>query len=471
MSLLRFEPVVRGVHHLHLRYRIDQFAFTTTYWYDSVDFRRLEATLGPEHLRLVEFHLLAFEANKALSLAPDGVDFGPYADLVTGAFWELWESVFHNVWAVWRYENDLPDYRLPKPELSTTAVPGPMTITPGDTSMLMLCGGGKDSLSSMKLLERVDVDYDTFVYSHSTYGRGTMQHELIDGLLRFCRPGRVHRGWVLDDALDAPVTSVHREPPIARLIAAETVSSYWTALPLALAHGYTEVALGISHSTDEHNLTWDKTGEDVNYLWGMGSEAEGLLHDYIAQHLATNLQVFHILRPIYDVNVFTLLNQDLDAVPATHSCAQLKPWCCRCAKCIYVWMNYVAWLPAETVGQTFDHNLFDMPENRTMLRKMLGLESYKPTDCVGTVSEARLAFLMCRAKGVSGVIADDIDTTAFENEAAATLEKYRAVDPTGPTFPPLLADAVRSQMVAGSTRAKAIALHVLPDLIAHDNEA
>ena len=48
-----------------------------------------------------------------------------------------------------------------------------------------------------------------------------------------------------------------------------------------------------------------------------------------------------------------------------------------------------------------------------MLRKMLGLESHKPTDCVGTVSEARLAFAMCRAKGVGGIITDDIDATVL----------------------------------------------------------
>jgi hypothetical protein len=463
VSTLEFEPVIRGVHHLHLRYRVGAFAFTTTYWYDTVDFRDLETRFGSDFLRLVEFHLLAFEANKALSLKPDGVDFGPYGDLVTTAFWELWETVFHNVWAVWRYENDLPDYRLPTPVLADRDVPDAVEVTPGDVPTLMLCGGGKDSLASMKLLERAGIDYDAFVYSHSTYGRGTMQHKLIDGLLESCSPGRVHRAWVLDDALDAPPATVHPELSIARLIAAETVSSYWTALPLALAHGYTDVALGISHSTDEHNLTWERTGEDVNYLWGMSSVAERLLHDYITEHIATNVQMFHILRPIYDVNVFALLNRDLSSVPATHSCAQLKPWCCRCAKCIYVWMNYVAWLPEGTVAQTFDINLFDVPENRLMLRKMLGLESYKPTDCVGTVSEARLAFLMCRCKGVTGPIADDIDLSTFEAEALASLEKYRAVEPPGPTVPAHIAAAIEPQMSESSERAAAIARSVLAE--------
>lgn len=461
MSTLTLEPVIRGRHHLHLRYRVDEFAFTTTYWYDTVDFDALAERYGEAHLRLVKFHILAYEANKALSLGPDEIDFGPYADLVTPAFWELWETVFHNVWAVWRYENDLPDYRLPTPDLASNPVAGPAVVDEGVTPFLMLCGGGKDSLSSMKLLERGGIDYDAFVYSHSTYGRGAMQHDLIDGLLDSCEPGRTHRAWVIDDGLDAPVTTVHPELGLTRLIAAETVSSYWTALPLALAKGYTEVALGITHSTDEHNLTWDETGEDVNYLWGMSSTAEQLLHDYIQDHIATNVKVFHILRPIYDVNVFTLLNRDLGSVPATHSCAQLKPWCCRCAKCIYVWMNYVAWLPTETVDATFDKNLFEMPENRLMLRKMLGLESYKPTDCVGTVSEARLAFLMCVRKGVTGPIADEIDLGPFEAEALHALEKYRAIAATPSTFPERIAAVVESQLHESAELASRIARSLL----------
>lgn len=461
MGTLVFEPVVRGTHHLHLRYRVGTFAFTTTYWYDTVDFGDLESRYGTEFVRLLEFHLLAFEANKALSLQVDEVDFGPYTDLATPSFWALWETVFHNVWAVWRFENDLPDHRLRPPSLAETRTPSPVEVAPGDTSVLMLCGGGKDSLASMKLLERGGIAYDAFVYSHSTYGRGTMQHELIDGLLASCAPTRTHRSWVLDDGLDAPTTAVHPELAIRRVLAAETVSSYWTALPVALANGYTDVALGISRSTDEHNLTWDRTGEDVNYLWGMSSTAEELLHDYIVEHLATNVRVFHILRSIYDVNVFTLLNRDLDSVPATHSCAQLKPWCCRCAKCIYVWMNYVAWLPAETVAQTFDINLFDVAENRTTLRKMLGMESHKPTDCVGTISEAQLAFLMCRRKGVSGPIANDIDVTTFEGAAEATLAKYGEVQPPGRTVPAPIADAIWSQMRASSDTAGEIARSLL----------
>ena len=138
-----------------------------------------------------------------------------------------------------------------------------------------------------------------------------------------------------------------------------------------------------------------------------------------------------------------MLRTDLAAVPYTHSCARQKPWCCRCAKCIYVWMNYVAWLPQETVSETFQVNLFEIPENRSLLRKMLGLESYKPTDCAGTVNEARLAFAMCRAKGVGGVIADDIDVDESSRKPQRHSIDMARGKPEA-TFPPSLAKRLRN---------------------------
>ncbi len=445
-----------------LRYGVGDLRFSTTYWYDDVDLVELEERHGDDAIRKVYFHLLAFEVNKGGQ--PDTDRHRRWAVRRSGqrlVLESVGDAVSQRVGRV-ALENDLPGYRLPRPPgpavVDRTALP---EVTEGPTKLLMLCGGGKDSLVSMKLLERAGVDYDAFIYSHSTYGRGEPQHRLVDRLVAHCRPRRVRRAWVLDDAVDAPIMAAYPDLGINRIVAAETVSSYWTALPVALQHGFTEVALGITRSTDEHNLVWDKTGEEINYLWGMSAAAEQLLHAYVRHELVTNLTMFHLLRPIHDVNVFSVLRRDLDAVPSTHSCAQHKPWCCRCAKCLYVWMNYVAWLPPETVAATFDVNFFNLPENRLILRKMLGLESYKPTDCVGTVSEARLAFAMCRARGVAGVIADEVDVTDFLDEATATLDHYAPAISPGPAYPRRLVEPLGSLLRANAKVAREFALDVL----------
>ena len=318
MRRLAVDPVVRGRRHLVLRYGVGDLRFSTSYWYDDVDFRELEERYGVEAMRKVYFHLLAFQANKAGSLAPTEIDWGPYSDLITDAFWACWEPLFHNVWGVWRLENDLPDYSLPRPPAACRAPPArPGWRSPRDGQSCCSCAVAARTAwprcGSSNGLESSTTPSST----PTPYGRGERQHRLVDELVSHCRPRRTHRAWIVDDVLDAPIGTVYPELGIRRIVAAETVASYWTALPVALQHGYTEVGLGITRSTDEHNLVWDRTGEEINYLWGMSGAAERLLHSYVRAELVSNMTMFHLLRPIYDVNVFALLRNDLDAVPST----------------------------------------------------------------------------------------------------------------------------------------------------------
>jgi hypothetical protein len=286
---LIFDPVQRSRRQLVLNYRVDDIRFHTVYWYDTVDFHALEERFGEPFMRKVYFHLLAYEANKAASLKPDVLDLGPYADLYSDAFYDAWITIFRGVWGVWRYDNDIRDYDGPVVAAGGRAgAIEPVTLGGGER-LLALCGGGKDSLVSFKLLERAGVSYDAMVYSHNIYGKAQPQHDLIDGMLRHTTAGQVHRGWVYDTALDSPAARLYPAYGVKNILAAETVSSYWTALPIALAHDYTRVALGVTHSTDEHNLVWPETGEAINYLWGMSTAAETLLHDYIRAEIATDL--------------------------------------------------------------------------------------------------------------------------------------------------------------------------------------
>lgn len=461
---LIFDEVHRSRHQLVLNYRVDDIAFSTVYWYDTVDFNDLEARYGAAFLRKVYFYLLAFEANKAASLKPDVLDLGPYADLYSDAFYDAWITIFRGVWGVWRYDNHIIGYDGPVIEMgqrpASTERVEPVMMPEGKR-ILALCGGGKDSLASFKLLERAAVPFDAMVYSHNTYGKHQPQHDLIDGMLRHTAAGTVHRAWVTDTALDSPAPRLYPEYSVRNILAAETVSSYWTALPIALAHGYTRVALGVTKSTDEHNLVWEETGEAINYLWGMSTAAERLLDELIRTEIATNLTMFHLLRPIYDVTVFSLLTQDQEAVVDTHSCAQVKPWCGKCAKCLYVWMHLVAYLDGRVVDSMFDKNLFDVPGNRPLLRKMLGLEGFKPADCVGTVSETRVAYLLCRAKGVAGQIVEDIRPEDITFDAEDFLAQYAIVDPPVGAIPPDLYERLRPQFAAGAERARVFVREML----------
>jgi hypothetical protein len=51
VARLLLEPVVRSRRHLVMRYGVGDLRFSTTYWYDDVDFVKLEARYGEIFMR------------------------------------------------------------------------------------------------------------------------------------------------------------------------------------------------------------------------------------------------------------------------------------------------------------------------------------------------------------------------------------------------------------------------------------
>lgn len=391
------------------------YEFRTTYWYEGVNFDHLIQTFGHVFVEKIVFHVIAFEINKLASLAPDTLDFGPLSHHVTPKFSAFWCQIFRHVWGQWRFENSLPNYYGPhfKASLTNNIVPA-VTVQPGPVSVLLFCGGGKDSFVAAKLLERSKVSFSTLAYSSSIYGPAAVQHKLIDNLLDQTTPVVRHRQWVFDDFLDSPILSFSQNLGIKTLCAAETPSSIFASLPFVLMQGYTRVVLGHERSADTGNMIWDETGEEINHQWGKSYAAEIAIQKYVSEEIIENLVIGSILKPIHDVLIFSLLKKDAAKIKYTHSCNIQKPWCMKCPKCAYVWLNYMAYLPVDFVNNVFHKNLFDTPENQIWFRQLLGLEKHTPFECVGQPSEAKIAFELCRRKGLTG-LAMEMYVQAFPN--------------------------------------------------------
>ncbi len=444
--------------HLTVTYGVDGDRFSTSLWWEGLDLDALADRMGGDLVRKLVFHVAAFEANKAASLRPDVFDLGPFADLGTTAFRELWSAILHHVWAQWRYENQLPTYGGPE-ILGDAAPPTPPVRVPraAEPRILLFCGGGKDSLVSARVLEDAGLPYASYAYSHSTYGRPEPQHALIDGLLDHLAPSARERHWVIDDFLDAPTLALRPELGVRTLTAAETPSSVFGALPLALARGYTHLLVGHERSADVGNLTWAETGEEVNHQWGKSLDAEVRLQRYVQEELLPGVTYASVLKPVHDVLIFSAMRGWPDAVPATHSCNVAKPWCLRCAKCAYVWLGYRTYLPHEVVVATFgDENLLDVEEDQLWFDQMLGLADHTPFECIGQVEEARLAFELLRRRGVSGRAMDrfvaavpPVDAEAAFEQLIEVAPQHHALGDLAPRIVPVLDRLAQASMPEG----------------------
>jgi len=442
-----FKSYTRSKHQLSMNFGINDLSFVTSYWYNDVDLLALEERFGMSFMEKIYFHIMAFEVNKLTSLKPDFIDVGIFEKYHTSDFEKLWKTIQRKVWAQWRYENNLPHYQPPQfLSQSTNEILNPIQLEENNNQVLLFCGGGKDSLVSLKLLEKLNIDYSSCAYSSSIYGRSQPQHQLIEKLLKKASPIKQHKIWMYEDFLESPILELATEYGVISLTAAETPSSMFAALPIILQHHYRYISLGHERSADFPNLIWEETGEEINHQWGKSTEAEMLLNTYLKEQFISNVHYFSILKPIYDVVIFNLLRENLESILFTHSCNINKPWCKKCAKCAYIWLNYMAYLPIELVNQIFEINLFDVPENQLWFRQMLGLEKHTPFECIGQIEEVKLAFELCRRKGLRGKAMQMFIEEIKEFDCNSAIENYTTVNHNYPALPCHFADLIFSKL-------------------------
>ena len=447
---LGIERIAWTAHQLAVGLRFGALRVHTTYWYPDVDLEALDGHYGCDFMERVHLHTALFEGLKLASLRPTAVDLGPFARHHTAALEALVRAVHHHVWAQWRWEHDLPDERLAPWRSAPHAEHGtPVRRASVAPEVLSFCGGGKDSLVAMKLLERAGIPYASLGYASSVYGPAAPQLALLDGLLDEGRSARRHRQVVLDDFGDAPVLALHGGALGVRSVtAAETPSSIFAALPIALDRGYSHLVLGHEASANRGNLVWDRTGEEVNHQWGKSLAAERLLDRYVRDELVADLGVFSVLMPLHDVLIFELARRDEAAVRRTHSCNVRKPWCRRCPKCAYVWLGLRAHLDPATTDALFGEDLLEVPANGEHFRGLCGLGAHVPFECVGRVEESRLAVALCHARGLLGprgrALAEALPPVSLDAElVTARLDRAAIPEPFASALEPHLRDAER----------------------------
>ncbi len=419
-------------HRIAYQFEIEGQRYSGSVWYPSVDLDQLRDTVGADMCDVLALHVALFDMNKALSLKPDSVDLPPrFARLVGEDLAQLWDAVADNVWAQWRYENNLVGWRAPglpvaANALDTSAPAEPLVVPQAEVrppfKALVMCGGGKDSLASIRLMDEATVPFGTLGYSSSIYGTPTEQHELIEQVSRLSTGAlEHHRVASYDDFLDAPVILTRGGTDITSLTAAETPFSIFMALPIMLAHGYTHLVVGHERSADDPNLLWE--GVAVNHQWGKSREAELLLDAYINRLTDGRCRYFSILSPLSDPLIFQAAVEAGTDFALTHSCNVAKPWCLRCPKCAYVWLSASAYLAPATVAKTFGpKDLLEDPALRSTFRALLGLADHKPFECVGSTTEAQLALLVLSRRGgrAARALASEV-RRVVDAEAAADL--------------------------------------------------
>lgn len=249
---------------------------------------------------------------------------------------------------------------------------------------LVAMGGGKDSLVALERARRAGQPVTTVQIGTS---------ELIAQVARAAAtPHRLIRRQLAPQlkALNQ-AGALNGHVPITAINAAILTVA-------AVAWDFDCVVFANERSADEPTLV-DGRGRAVNHQFAKSFAFECLFDDWVRRYVATDLNVFSLLRRDRELAVCREFAGLTRYHPVFSSCnrnfhldrPQARRWCGRCPKCHFVFLGLAPFLGPGHLVDIFSADLLADEGQLDGFRALMAFAGNKPFECVGEVAEARAA--------------------------------------------------------------------------------
>ncbi len=301
---------------------------------------------------------------------------------------KFWEELYLNGLGEFFYEMKMDFHDLISfPYDAKLVVPEPARFTTKERALL-LNGAGKDSILSAEILKSSNTPFDFFAFAP------TPAHKKIARLV----------------GANTITVNRHRDPFMNFYTTLFGVSSSYPSVStftfvatlLAEVLGYNSIIFSNERSADFGNLNY--LGLAVNHQWCKSSGAEKMVNDYIQKYITPDISTKSLLREYSEIDIvrrFVQYPKYLNHVTSCNSyfwlplpmqMMQRKAyWCKQCPKCVFLFACFGAFMPKAEVVKMFGGNLYTRKKLIPFFKRILGIEGFKPLDCVGEPEEMILA--------------------------------------------------------------------------------
>ena len=312
---------------------------------------------------------------------------------------DFWNALYLNGLGEYFYFMKM-DFRglisFPYDDSAVAPAPRRLEHMPEQSRALLLNGAGKDSVLSAEILKVSGVPFDFFAFSPSR------AHERI-GKLVGAKTISVTRRRDFRINLIAGLYRVSAAYP--------SVSTFtFIAVLLSELLGYNSIIFSNERSADIGNLTY--LGLEVNHQWCKSSEAEKITNNYIQRFITPDISTSSLLREFSELEIVRQFVQYPQYLHYVTSCncyfcysrteqlfLRTPYWCKECPKCVFLFACFAAFLPKKEVVKIFGADLYARRHLLSLFKRILGIEGFKPLDCVGEPKEMILAMHYASRRG------------------------------------------------------------------------
>ena len=310
---------------------------------------------------------------------------------------KFWNSVYENGLGEFFYKNDIDFQGLINfPITNKSSAPNPNPNPNPDPSprsrTLVPLGGGKDSVVTMEKLRERGADITLFRMGG---------HPLIEKLAETAGLPLL----TIKRALSPELFTLNEQGALNGHI---PITAYLSCVTVVIALLYDFDAIAMSNEKSANIGNVEFRGMQINHQWSKSEEFEKAFQQYLRNFITDRIEYRSELRSMNELEIAREFVKYPQYFPCTTSCntnwriVKEKPkelWCCKCPKCAFVFALYAACVPKETLLEIFGRNLFADDWLVPLFRELLGLQGFKPFECVGTPEETKEAFRCAQKRG------------------------------------------------------------------------
>lgn len=137
-------------------------------------------------------------------------------------------------------------------------------------------------------------------------------------------------------------------------------------------------------------------GTKINHQYSKTFEFENDFNQYTKRYFNIDIRYFSLLRAFSEFQISMLFSNYDKYHKVFKSCnvgsKDLEwKWCCKCSKCLFVYVILSPFLYKDKLVNIFGSDLFEDRDLLEIFKELLGYAETKPFECVGTYNEVRYA--------------------------------------------------------------------------------
>lgn len=257
---------------------------------------------------------------------------------------------------------------------------------------LIPVGGGKDSIVTLKLLNKYKNINKCFLYKRDIYPDNIAS---ISTIKQF--------GYSNEDMVEFNVTL---DPLLFELNKQGFINGHipfssclaFASYIMAYLTNKKYIVLSNESSANESNVK----GTSINHQYSKSYEFEKDFRKYTENYFTDKIQYFSLLRCWNEFQIVWEFVKEKEYFEIFKSCnrgTKTNTWCCECPKCLYVYIMLYPYLSEEQLFKIFKSDLLNKKDFKAIFLGLVSDNYDKPFECVGTKEEINYSLSLGVEKG------------------------------------------------------------------------